>query len=43
MTEDDLAVAGVIGEDGRQVVVAEELAEGEAPDVMIGETENADR
>ena len=42
MTEDDLAVAGMIGEDGRQVVVAEELAEWEVPDVMIGETENAD-
>ena len=43
MTEDDLAAAGVIGEDGRQAVVAVELAEGEVPDVMIGGTENADR
>jgi len=43
MTEDDLAVPGVIGEDGLQVVVAVELAEGEVPDVTIGETENADR
>ena len=43
MTEDDLAVAGGTGEDGRQVVVAVDLAEGVVPDVMIGETENADR
>jgi hypothetical protein len=40
MIGDDSA-AGVIGEDGRKVVVA--LAEVEVPDVTIGETENAAR
>ena len=41
MIGDDSAAAGVIGEDGRKVVVA--LAEVEVPDVTIGETENAAR
>jgi len=41
MTEDDLAVAGVIGEDGRQEVAVGAVAG--VLGVTIGETESGDR